>query len=273
MNREPIENPFIMKKTSLILIITFLLTQFGFSTSTYQPGDSMYVWAQSGLKMRVEPSLKGDKILTIPYGTKVQIDSYQNELPEIKVRVVEAQKIDGTEYKSFYLKGHWCKVTYLDTVGYIFDGYLSKMPTFQLEPYRNETEILHTVNESFDAYAEKHFGLLQKLNFDQNPELVNTIIERRIYGNGMMIEEDASEGGWTQKIILPSTSFEEGFLLFSLKYKFEDYAKSVEEDIYPAYRVTKKGTKFVEIEGYFQTVQIREVENVVIISIEEYAGC
>lgn len=266
-----------MKRIPLILIIaiSFLFTQFGFSTTTYQPGDSMYVWAQSGLKMRVAPNLKGEKILTIPYGTKVQIDSYQNELPEIKVRVVEAQKIDGTEYKSFYLKGHWCKVTYLDTVGYIFDGYLSKMPTFQLEPYRNETDILHTVNESFDAYAEKHFGLLQKTDFDQQLDFGTPIIERRIYGNGMMIEEDASEGGWTQKIILPNTSFEEGFLLFSLKYKFEDYAKaqSVEEDPYPAYRVTKKGTKFVQIEGYFQTVQIREVDEVVIISIEEYAGC
>lgn len=262
-----------MKRTSLILIISFLLTQLGFSATNYQPGDSMYVWAQSGLKMRAEPSLKGDKVLTIPYGAKIQIDSYQNELPEIKVRVVEAQKIDGVEYKSFYLKGHWCKVTYLDTIGYIFDGYLSQMPTFQLEPYRNETEILHTVNESFDVYAEKHFGLLQKNDAGQEPNFNSSILERRIYGNGMMIEEDASEGGWKQKIILPSTSFEEGFLFFSLKYKFEDNTKSVELENYPTYRVSKKGRRFIEIEGYFQTVQIREVDNVVIISIEEYAGC
>jgi len=67
-----------MKRVSVILMITisFLFTQFTFASTAYQPGDSMYVWAKSGLKMRISPDLKGEKILTIPYGTKVVIDSY-----------------------------------------------------------------------------------------------------------------------------------------------------------------------------------------------------
>ena len=264
-----------MKRMPIILmtIISFLFTQLSVAATMYQPGDSMYVWAKSGLKMRVSPDLKGDKILTIPYGTKVKIDSYQEELPEIKVRVVKAQKIEGMEYKSFYLKGHWCRVTYLDTVGYIFDGYLSKMPTFELTPYLKETVVERMVQMSFEEYADKHFGLLQQLDFEKNPTLVKPVSLRKIYGNGMIIEEGASKGGWKQRIILPGMSFEEGFLFFSTKFNFEEFAAAKGTDIYPTYSVTKKRSNFVEIEGFAQTIQIREVDGVVVISMEEYEGC
>ena len=264
-----------MKRIQLILVIaiSFLFTQFGFSATTYQPGDSMFVWAKSGLKMRTTPSLQGDKILTIPYGTKVKIDSYQEELPEIKVRVVEAQKIADMDYKSFYLKGHWCRVVYLNTVGYIFDGYLSKMPTFDLEPYLNEAKIKHTVTQSFEEYADQHFGLIQQLDLEQPPVSSSPMSFRKIYGNGMLIEEGISTNGWKKRIILPSMSFEEGFLLFSTKYNFEEYAAKQGEDLYPIYNVSKKGNKFVEIEGFAQTIQIQEIDGVVVISLEEYDGC
>ena len=264
-----------MKRMPIILmiIISFLFTQLSVAATMYQPGDSMYVWAKSGLKMRVSPDLKGDKILTIPYGTKVKIDSYQEELPAVKIRVVKAQKIEGMEYKSFYLKGHWCRVSYLDTIGYIFDGYLSKMPTFELAPYLKETEVKQMVQESFEDYADKHFGLLQRLDFEKNPTLVYPVSLRKIYGNGMIIEEGASRSGWKQRIILPGMSFEEGFLLFSTKFNFEEYATTEGEEIYPIYSVTKKSTDFVEIEGFAQTIQIRAVDGVVVISMEEYEGC
>lgn len=264
-----------MKRIQIILVFTisFLFNQFGFAATLYQPGDSMYVWAKSGLKMRIEPSLKGDKILTIPYGTKVKIDSYKEELPEVKVRVVKAQKIDGMEYKSFYLKGHWCRVNYLGTEGYIFDGYLSKLPTFDLEPYLNNSEVKHSVTQSFEDYANEHFGLLQKLDFEKQPQLISPVSLRKIYGNGMIIEEGVSRSGWKQRIILPGMSFEEGFLLFSTKYNFEEYAANNGEEIYPVYSITKKSTHFVEIEGFAQTIQIREVDGVVVISMEEYEGC
>ncbi len=262
-----------MKRMYVVLIISFLITQLNFAATPYQPGDSMYVWAKSGLKMRVSPDLKGDKILTIPYGTKVVIDSYQEELPEVKIRVVKAQKIEGMDYKSFYLKGHWCRVTYLDTIGYIFDGYLSKMPTFELTPYLQETEVQQMVQESFEEYADKHFGLLQQLDFEKHPALVNPVSLRKIYGNGMIIEEGASRGGWKQRIILPGMSFEEGFLLFSTKFNFEEFATAQAEEIYPIYSVTKKRNDFVEIEGFTQTIQIQEIDGVVVISMEEYEGC
>lgn len=262
-----------MKRTYVVLIIHFLFAQLNFAATAYQPGDSMYVWAKSGLKMRVSPDLKGEKILTIPYGTKVVIDSYQEELPEIKIRVVKAQKIEGMEYKSFYLKGHWCRVNYLDTVGYIFDGYLSKMPTFELTPYLQETAVKQMVQTSFEAYADKHFGLLQRLDFEQHPDLVNPVSLRKIYGNGMIIEEGPSRSGWKQRIILPGMSFEEGFLLFSTKFNFEEFAVAQGEEIYPIYSVTKKRNGFVEIEGFAQTIQIQAIDGIVVISMEEYEGC
>ena len=264
-----------MKRIPIILIIaiSFLISQFNFAATAYQPGDSMYVWAKSGLKMRVSPDLKSDKILTIPYGTKVVIDSYQEELPEVKIRVVKAQKIEEMDYKSFYLKGHWCRVSYLDKVGYIFDGYLSKMPTFELTPYSRETVVKQMVQESYEAYADKHFGLLQQLDFEQQPAMVNPVSLRKIYGNGMIIEEGISKGGWKQRIILPGMSFAEGFLFFSTKFNFEEFATQQGEEIYPTYSVTKKRNNFVEIEGYTQTIQIQEVDGVVVISMEEFEGC
>lgn len=153
------------------------------------------------------------------------------------------------------------------------DGYLSKMPTFDLELYLNEAKVKHTVTQSFEEYADQHFGLLQQLDLEQPKVSTSPMSFRKIYGNGMLIEEGISKGGWKKRIILPSMSFEEGFLLFSTKYNFEEYAAIQEEDLYPIYSVSKKGEKFVEIEGFAQTIQIREIDGVVVISLEEYEGC
>ena len=102
-------------------------------------------------------------------------------------------------------------------------------------------------------------------------ELGNAIAEYQRYQQ--LFKEGISKGGWKQRIILPGMSFEEGFLFFSTKFNFEEFATIPGEEIYPIYSVTRKRNNFVEIEGYAQTIQIQEVDGVVVISLEEYEGC
>lgn len=60
----------------------------------YKNGDSLYVYAQSGLNLRDKPSFNSKIILTIPYGDKVQILGKEG-----------LQEYEG-------ITGNWCKIKY-----------------------------------------------------------------------------------------------------------------------------------------------------------------
>ena len=73
-----------MKRFLICLLSLFFFIQISFSQK-HQANDSLYIWAVSGLNMRVTPDLKGEKIMTIPYGERVKIESKNGDLPAIKV--------------------------------------------------------------------------------------------------------------------------------------------------------------------------------------------
>ena len=106
-----------MKNIITILIISFLASSFTFKNE--QPvGDSnsYHVMALSGLKMRDLPSLKGKKILTIPYNGEVEVIA--TGFGALKVK----------ELEDFYIEGEWVQVSYNGKEGYVFDGYLTQFP-------------------------------------------------------------------------------------------------------------------------------------------------
>ena len=106
-----------MKNIITILIISFLASSFTFKNE--QPvGDSnsYHVMALSGLKMRDLPSLKGKKILTIPYNGEVEVIA--TGFGALKVK----------ELEDFYIEGEWVQVSYNGKEGYVFNGYLTQFP-------------------------------------------------------------------------------------------------------------------------------------------------
>lgn len=110
-----------MKNIIIILTISFLASSFTFENEKPQPlgdGSNYHVMALSGLKMRDLPSLKGKKILTIPYNGEVELIDTGENYGELTIQ----------ELKDFYIKGEWVKVRYDGKEGFVFNGYLTQFP-------------------------------------------------------------------------------------------------------------------------------------------------
>ena len=81
----------------------------------------------SGLTLREAPSINATKLMTIPYGAALRV---QNEAGshQTKIEAVPACKTKEGFNPAVVFSGDFAKVTFDGKTGYLFDGYLSKMP-------------------------------------------------------------------------------------------------------------------------------------------------
>ena len=162
-------------KLFLLLISVNLTAQ----ESRFKEGETINVWAASGLNMRDKPDAKAAKVATIPYGAKVSVQ------PNIGIKI----PFEIEEFKGFTVKGYWLLVKYGNTEGFVFDGFLSRLPApnltniegleaylnnrigkvgkkFDIMVYKNNTaEVRNTLpNEKIDENKIRDFK--QKYNYD-----------------------------------------------------------------------------------------------------------
>jgi hypothetical protein len=120
-------------KIILWLFLAFFLiraSQIRAQTNRYVLGDTLFVWASS-LNIRASPDAKAPIIGKIPYGAQVQIADSAIGKVAYRYKALESIVLyDGTKSKPFYLSGFWVNVHCDNKTGYIFDGYLSRLPTF-----------------------------------------------------------------------------------------------------------------------------------------------
>lgn len=115
----------------LIPFLIFLhLSAVQAQTERYHSGDSIFVWASS-LNMRETPDSKSPVKKKIPYGSVVLIMGDSIGKVAYKHLAIPSRVMsDGNKSRPFYLSGFWVKVSCEGVIGYVFDGYLSKIPTF-----------------------------------------------------------------------------------------------------------------------------------------------
>ena len=76
------------------------------ANSTYDWGDTLHVWATSGLNMREGPGTDFPKMKKLEYGDKVQvIDDYLRSTP-LSLTIIKKSKKNA----AFVMKGHWVRV-------------------------------------------------------------------------------------------------------------------------------------------------------------------
>lgn len=100
------------------LLLLCLLPTTLLAWPRYQAGDTLYVGASSGLNLRDAVGLEANKLGTVPYGAAVVM--------------LQAPR-DGTTFEveelpGFTISGLWIKVRYQGQEGYVFDGYLTRLP-------------------------------------------------------------------------------------------------------------------------------------------------
>jgi Bacterial SH3 domain len=120
-----------MKK--IIYIVSLFLCNSILAIDNYNANETLNVLSVSGLKFRDRPD--GNVMQTIPYGSKVvTLESKNNNYPKT---------VEG-------IKGTWVKVNFNGTVGFVFDGFLSRLPSPQL----TDQEIETYVNREFGQMSE-----------------------------------------------------------------------------------------------------------------------
>ncbi|MEL6134394.1 MAG: SH3 domain-containing protein, partial [Bacteroidota bacterium] len=111
-------------KSLLFFCLSVLVINLSLAQSPYKKGDTLYVWANSGLNVRSTPNIEGKKKGGIPLGEQVTVQ-------EVTDQRFNVYLIDATEEgdSSFALKGSWIRVASDQIEGYVLDSYLLPFPT------------------------------------------------------------------------------------------------------------------------------------------------
>ncbi len=182
----------------------------------YKKGNRLNVLASS-LNILSKPSISGKKIGNIPYGARITV-------------LKKTQKA----YTSEGIKGHWVKVKYGKRTGYIFDGYLTKLPA----PPRNCKGLKH--------YADRKLGRIgkqRKVVFDgnRNSDAYHVIYWQKYRYNTILGEEEGYESFGTI-LSFKNISMEKAFLIGRL------WVKGLKNK---PFAVQSNGTVEIELKGKY----------------------
>jgi hypothetical protein len=207
----------LIKNTTILLIFLLQSVLMVAQSSRFKDDETIHVWASSGLNMRSKPDAKAEKIATIPYGAKVVV------LPNIGVKI----PFEVEEFKGFVVKGYWLLVKYENTEGFVFDGFLSRLPA----PIFNKNED-KGLEEYFDKYIGKIGGKYDLRFYDNKVDSLRNVRPdekfdidshdgvnfRQKYKNGISLSFSTGEGGGGYEIQMPNSTLFEGYFLMKLFY-------------------------------------------------------
>lgn len=93
-------------KYPFLLLLLFIGSE-AFAIKSYQAGDTLYVWAPNGVKLRLEGHDQAPVILTIPYGAAVVAmstrEAYDN--PNFRITEIDFKRDDDYCPEDFEIGG------------------------------------------------------------------------------------------------------------------------------------------------------------------------
>jgi hypothetical protein len=122
-----------MKKLSFLLLATLPL----FAIGKYKTNDILYNWKVGLVNIRLKPNPESIMLMQISFGEPcVVVDNAIKTHPFAVQEIAPENKTDAYQipFQGYAINGFWVQVkTKLGTIGYVFDGYLSKLkPDFEL---------------------------------------------------------------------------------------------------------------------------------------------
>lgn len=214
------------------------------SQSPFYPGDTLYVWAKSGLNMRESNSKESKKISAIPFGAQVVALEYSSGIEYSVVISKRRTLFENTNHPvkapEFAIRGNWLKVKFDNREGYVSDIYLSSLPVPKVEFFE---QVMQQTGKSLEfvelketprEYLGRIFGQNKVIetNKTMNPESVTTLV---LYKNGASYRREIwGSAGAVETIIIPEINMNEGYLLFNLMFNYEVHASNqTYKEIYP----------------------------------------
>jgi hypothetical protein len=248
-----------MKKSILIAFVFFTIVNLTAQSSRFKETETLNVWASKGMNMRDKPDAKATKVATIPYGVKVIVQ------PNIGIKA----PFEVEEIKGLVVKGYWLLVKYENTEGFVFDGYLSRLPApipteqdLSIETYLNVQ--IGKVGKRYDVQIlDKVKNTYRKTTPNEKVDEKDILGCTQKYKQGIIYEYGNSDGGGSYTMTFSDMSLYETYFL--LKTYFY-YSKSMKFD--------KKG-KTIDVtqedgEGSCEFT-IKQIGNSII--VDGYCGC
>lgn len=186
---------------ALILLVSLFTAVDGFSQSNtfskiYKPGSKLYVHALQGLSLRANSDLKAKVIVVVPFGAEVEVIPD----PEPKVVITNSN-----------IPGSWVKVKHGTNIGYLFDGFLSRLKSMDLPKHsRYPHELIDYLKSLYKA----------KTDTDKSPNTAYNEYRSIEFINGIEYESKSYEGGVVFIVNFPTAmiTFQEVYLLARLAY-------------------------------------------------------
>jgi Bacterial SH3 domain len=210
-----------MPKLFQVFFLLFIATQ-SHAIDYYKPGDTLWVWAKNGLNIRSEPNASSSVLGKIENGNKVIMLDYPEKgvsfsIEEIKKTVVEDPETGKKRQIHFNLDGYWAKIQYGSQVGFVFDAFLSKLPTFLGHSYENNSQ-----NGYYVDCLNKHNKLINKIG-DKVRDEFDRFDVRYIFDNGCIVSMSGGNGWGTMEMLFTGNlSLIEGYLIYANTMKFKD---------------------------------------------------
>ncbi|MFA9219686.1 MAG: hypothetical protein ACEQSL_00710 [Sediminibacterium sp.] len=216
----------------LFAVIAFLSTSLAFAIENYQPHETLSVLTLSGIKLRDKPG--GAVLQSVPYAAKViTLEAKNNNFPFT---------VEG-------IKGAWVKVNFNDKIGYVFDGFLSRLPAPSL------------TDANLRAYVKREFKMLSEdlpLSYLTNNDLGasgNTVLFLEWNGQKCAYENHFYYEGGGENLSIPGVSIEEAYLLVRIiereayEYALKEMEHPDDFDSRPYTEFLLNGTSYYYQEG------------------------
>jgi len=127
---------------AIALMVIFYIQMWAANGPGFVEGSQLYVMANSGLTLRMEPSLNSESLGVAEFGSSVSVLNQPDSIQNIE--------------KLNWVEGKWIYVEYDGVTGYMFDGYLSDlpMPIYEFEKCQLDLDLLYPL----ESWAEVNLG-------------------------------------------------------------------------------------------------------------------
>ncbi len=192
-----------------------------FAIDTYQANETLNVLTLSGIKLRDKPG--GTVLQSIPYASKVVTLEPKNNIFPVTVEGI---------------KGSWVKVNFNEKIGYVFDGFLSRLPAPSL------------TDANLRAYVKREFKVLSNdlpLSYWADSDLGasgNTVLFLEWNGEKCAYENHFYYEGGGENLSLPGVSLEEAYLLVRVIER-DAYEYVLKEAVHPEDFDRRPYTEFI----------------------------
>ena len=243
------------KRYSLLLLV-FLYCQLSYAIDWYRPGDTLQVWAQSGLNMRNKAGLDAQVVARIPYGAAVIVQSEKLFYNQNGLRLPVLGREETPS--SFVLEGQWVEVQYGSHRGFVADMYLGRLPALRATEREELPKYLARIHPTLS---------LQAVQISPEEGLIDSTFTS---GAGLIYALSTSDYHRKEALIGPHLSKEEAYLLASAWLQLEEHLKKDRPYFYPTVEAEDDNMLMLRLnEITYLTIRREEAVTTIVYSVSD----